>query len=45
MNSGEPHLAALDELLARLRADGAAFWTMKDFATHEKEVADGDSGR
>ena len=31
-NSGEPHLAALDELLGRLRQDGATFWTMKDFA-------------
>jgi len=31
-NSGEPHLAALEELIALLRADGATFWTMKDFA-------------
>jgi len=44
-NSGQPHLAALDELLARLRADGAAFWSMKDFVAHNKEVADGNPGR
>lgn len=31
-NSGEPHLAALDELIDRLQDDGATFWTMKDFA-------------
>jgi peptidoglycan-N-acetylglucosamine deacetylase len=32
LNSGEPHLAALDELMSLLRHDGAVFWTMKDFA-------------
>jgi peptidoglycan/xylan/chitin deacetylase (PgdA/CDA1 family) len=31
-NSGAAHLAALDELVGLLRADGAIFWTMKDFA-------------
>jgi peptidoglycan-N-acetylglucosamine deacetylase len=31
-NSGAAHLDALDELLGLLVADGAQFWTMKDFA-------------
>ena len=31
-NSGEPHLAALEDLIGRLRGEGATFWTMKDFA-------------
>ena len=31
-NSGPPHLAALDTLLALLRRDGATFWTMRGFA-------------
>ena len=31
-NSGETHLRALDELLTLLRADGATFWRMRDFA-------------
>jgi hypothetical protein len=31
-NSGAYHLVALDELLGLLQADGATFWSMKDFA-------------
>jgi peptidoglycan-N-acetylglucosamine deacetylase len=30
-NTGDAHLASLDELLSLLRADGAVFWTVKDF--------------
>ena len=32
INSGEPHLAALEELIVLLKKSGATFWTMWDYA-------------
>ena len=32
LNSGEPHLQALEELIVLLKRSGASFWTMRDFA-------------
>ena len=43
-NSGEAHLSALEKLLPCCAADGATFWTMKDFAAGVEGIGNGVPG-